>query len=485
MFKKIVVAVASTMALAGLGFPSMAAAAANPPVAAVTQKTDSLLPGQDFEGNWGGTLMGALRLILHVKKSPAGDYSAVLESVDQGHAMMPVDKLAITADHIAFSIASIRGSYDAKWDDNAKAWVGTWTQGQGMPLTLTRVNGEVAKAKRPQEEAIEAGPLPYSRQAVKFDGGEASVKLAGTFNLPQGTGPFPAVLLIAGSGPQTRDEDVLGHKEFLVLSDYLTRRGIAVLSYDKRGVGESSGDYNAATSDEFAADADAAVAYLRGRPEVDARHLGLIGHSEGGLIAPAVAVKDAQVGFIVLLAGPAMRGDRLLAEQFYLRAKAGGTSDSKGMSMRKVHEDMFAAIAEAPNQAEAKSRAAAIFDKAVEEHRTFADVDGSKANLDTLTSPWMRHFFAYDPVPTLRLVKVPVLALNGSLDLQVPPKENLEGIRKALSNNKDVTVMELPKLNHLFQSAGAGTLMEYGAIEETINPGALNIIADWVAAHTK
>jgi len=476
MFKNISSVVASAMILTSLGFtlPADAAEAASPDASA-----------DHIEGNWGGTLAGALHLVLHIKKPATGPYAAVLESVDQGDVMIPVDKLDVTPDHVNLSIAAVHGSYEAKWDDGKKAWVGTWTQGRSAPLNLTRVVGEVPKPKRPQEDAIEQGALPYSRQPVKFDGANANIKLAGTFNLPQGSGPFPTVILIAGSGPNTRDEDVLGHKEFLVLSDYLTRRGIAVLCYDKRGTGESSGDYEAATTDDFAADAEGAVSYLRSRSDVDVRHIGLIGHSEGGLIAPVVAAHDSKVGFIVLLAGPAMRGDKLLAEQIYLIAKASGAPDSRGVSIRKVHEDMFAAIANAPNQAQAKSSAEAIFDKAVEEHRTFADVDQTKANLDQLTSPWMRHMLGYDPVPALRKVKVPVLALNGSLDLQVPPKEDLAGIKDALRDDKDVTVIELPKLNHLFQSANTGAPFEYGRIEETIAPVALDTIGDWVVTHTK
>ena len=444
-----------------------------------------LSPAQDMEGNWSGILAGNLRLNLHVKKSADGTYTAILESVDQGHAMIPVNKLDVSADHLVLSVAAVHGSYDAKWDDKASAWIGTWTQGQGLPLTFTRMNGDIPKAKRPQEEAIEAGPTPYNQQIVTFDGGAAKVRLAGTFSMPTGKGPFPAVILVAGSGPQTRDEDVAGHKIFLVLSDFLTRHGIAVLRYDKRGTGKSTGNYNNATTVEFTADAAAAATYLRSRPEVDVHHIGLIGHSEGGEIVPAVAAKDAGISFIVLLAGPGIRGDKLLAEQIYLIDKASGVPDEHGTIDRKTNEEIFTAVADAANESDAKIKAETLFNKALEEHRVFGDVDKAKASLNYLTSPWMRYFLSYDPAPALRLVTVPVLALNGSLDLQVPPEQDLDAIKDALRNNKDVTVVELPNLNHLFQTASMGTPAEYGVIEETIDPAALTVIGDWVTAHSK
>ncbi|PRC94308.1 alpha/beta hydrolase family protein [Solimicrobium silvestre] len=485
--KKMNVAVASIKILAGAAFAFLASAAvAGSSDIKIEPKADTHSIAQEIEGNWGGTLAGTLRLILHVKKSPSGEYTAVMESVDQGNAMIPVDKLEVTADHLILSATTVHGSFDAKWDDKAKAWAGTWTQGQGMPLTLSRTNGDIPRPRRPQEHAIETAPLPYGQQAVTFDGGNANVKLAGTFSTPKGEGPFPAVVLIAGSGPNTRDEGVAGHKVFLVLSDYLTKRGIAVLRYDKRGVDQSTGDYKSATTAEFTSDAEAAFTYLRSRADVDVRHIGLIGHSEGGEIVPAVAANDAKVSFIVLLAGPAIRGDKLLAEQIYLIDKASGVPEDHGTISRKINEEIFTAIAEAANESEAKLKAEAIFDKAVEDHKIFGDVAQTKAaGFSQLSTPWMRYFLSYDPVPALRQVKVPVLALNGSLDLQVPPKDDLAAMRDALSNNKDVTVMELANLNHLFQAASTGSPTEYAVIEETINPIALNVIGDWVSAHTK
>lgn len=480
---KMNIGVASIKLLAAVAFTFLASTALAG--SSDEPKVDTHSITHDLEGDWGGTLAGTLRLVLHVKKSPSGNYSAVLESVDQGHAMIPVDALEITVDHLVFSARAVHGSFDAKWDDKVNGWAGIWTQGQGMPLTLKHTNGEVPRPRRPQEHAIETEPLPYGQQSVTFDGANPQIKLAGTFSIPKGQGPFPAVVLIAGSGPHTRDEAVAGHAVFMVLSDYLTRRGIAVLRYDKRGVGQSSGDYASATTADFTSDALASATYLRTRADVDTHRIGLIGHSEGAEIAPAVAAHDTKVSFIVLLAGPAIRGDKLLAEQLYLIDKASGVPEDQGIISREINQKIFTAIAGAASEAEATLKAEAIFDKAVEEHKIVGDSAKAKAGLSQLTKPWMRYFLSYDPVPALRQVKVPTLALSGSLDLQVPPGANLAAMRAALSNDHDVTVMELADLNHLFQTAVTGAPTEYAVIEETISPVALNVIGDWVLAHTK
>ncbi len=449
-------------------------------------KVGAVSVSQDMVGDWGGTLAGTLRLILHVKKSPSGEYASVLESVDQGHAMIPVDSMNVTSEHLDFTVNAVHGSFDATWNAETKAWVGTWKQDQAMPLTLTRSNGIIPKLSRPQEDAIDAAPSGYAQQIVTFDGGSAGVKLAGTFSAPKGAGPFPTVIFIAGSGPHTRDEAVAGHRIFYVLADYLNERGIAVLRYDKRGVAQSSGDYKSATSAEFISDAAASVRYLMSRADVDHKHIGLLGHSEGGLIAPAVAAHDPQVSFIILLAGPAIPGDKLLAEQIYLIEKAAGVPAERAVIGREVNEELFKAIAESKSESEAKSKAAMIFDKAIEEHKIFGNPEQVKAvGVSGLTTPWMRYFLSYDPVPALRQLRVPVLALNGSLDLQVPAKSNLAAMRLALSENKEVTIKELDHLNHLFQSARTGAPAEYAQIEETINPGVLYVIGEWVSDHAK
>ena len=441
---------------------------------------------EDAAGDWGGLLMGQLHIIVHVKKDDKGQYSAALESPDQGKFVLPADSVSATPDHLAFAIAKINGSYDGKWDDAQKAWVGTWTQGQPMPLVLKRlVDGKVvAEApKRPQEEAIAAGPRPYTSQDVAFDNAATGIKLAGTFSVPQGKAPFPAVVLIAGSGPHTRDEDVFGHKVFLVLADALNRAGIAVLGYDKRGIGASTGDYANATTTNFTTDAEAAVTWLKTRPEVDPAHIGVIGHSEGGLIAPAVAASDPSVRFVVLMAGPGLPGDQILLMQQAAIARAGGQPETVIAAAGKTNKAVFDMIKSAQSLDDAKAKAAAMAtDMAASGQMTPAQ---AQTALATITTPWFYEFIRSDPRPTLEKVKVPVLAINGALDTQVPPKEDLAAIKEALKNNADATITELPGLNHLFQAAKTGAPSEYMGIEETMSPVAQKTITDWVTAHSR
>lgn len=441
---------------------------------------------EDAAGDWGGLLMGQLHIIVHVKKDDKGQYSAGLESPDQGKFVLPADKVTATTDHLAFAIAKINGSYDGKWDDAQKAWVGTWMQGQPMPLVLKRlVDGKVvAEApKRPQEEAIAAGPLPYTSSDVTFDNAAAGIKLAGAFSVPQGKGPFPAVVLVAGSGPHTRDEDVFGHKVFRVLADALNRAGIAVLRYDKRGIGASTGDYANATTTNFTTDAEAAVTWLKTRPEVDTKHIGVIGHSEGGLIAPAVAVTGPSISFIVLMAGPGLPGDQILLMQQAAIARAGGQPETVVASAEKMNKAVFDMIKSAQSLDDAKAKTTVMAAKmAASGQMTQAQ---AQASLATITTPWFYEFIRSDPRPTLEKVKVPILAINGALDMQVPPNEDLATIREALKNNPDTTIIELPGLNHLFQTAKTGAPSEYMAIEETVSPTALKTITDWVIAHSR
>jgi pimeloyl-ACP methyl ester carboxylesterase len=296
------------------------------------------------------------------------------------------------------------------------------------------------------------------------------------------------VVLVSGSGPQDRDETLLGHKPFLVLADYLTRRGIAVLRLDDRGVGASTGSFAAGTSEDFAQDAAAAVRWLRARPEVADDRVGIVGHSEGGLIAPLVASRTPEVAFLVLLAGPGIPSAELLVMQGALISRAGGDADAEVQRTSALQREMFAAIAATADSAALHARMREIgarFQASLTpEERAQAEMSDATMNaaINTLISPWFRWFLRYDPAPALRATRVPVLAINGSLDLQVPADENLAGIQRALAEggNRDVTVEKLPGLNHLFQTARTGAPSEYAEIEETFSPAALRRIGDWI-----
>ncbi len=440
---------------------------------------------EDAAGDWAGVLMGQLHVVIHLEKGGDGQWHGVLRSVDQGNSQIPIGEVDATPDHLKFTVPKIGGSYDGAWDDAKHQWTGTWSQGGNLPLVLHRATAaDTAPQKRPQEEAIAKGPLPYSNTEVAFaNTSAAGVTLKGTFSKPAGAGPFPTVVLISGSGPNTRDEDVFDHKVFLVIADYLNRQGLALLRYDKRGIGASTGNFGAATSADFISDAEAAVAYLKTRADVDQKHIGVAGHSEGGLIAPAVAAADPAVSFVILLSGPGVRGDRVMLVQGDLIAQANGAPADAVTRSHDIRAQAFTVVENSTDVADAKAKLETGTAKAVAAGKyTQADADQSIAQL---TNPWVYSFLRYDPAPALRKVRVPVLALGGSLDLQVEPKENLAAIKAALKDDKDVTVTELPGLNHLFQDARTGSPSEYGTIEETVSPAALKVMGDWIVAHTK
>jgi hypothetical protein len=295
-------------------------------------------------------------------------------------------------------------------------------------------------------------------------------------------------VLISGSGPQDRDESLAGHKPFLVLADHLTRQGVAVLRFDDRGTAKSTGQHATATSADFADDAEAGFRYLRTRKEIAPEKIGLIGHSEGGLIAPMVAARNGDVAFLVLMAGPGCPGDEIIRRQSGLIAKASGADDATVTLADEVNARIFAMMRTEKDAA--KLRAAvrtAVRDSLDALGETargqLGDLDKiTAARTDRLFTPWMRYFLTYDPRPALAKVGCPVLAINGELDLQVDPDQNLPEIEAALrrGGNKDVVIKRLPRLNHLFQNARSGSPNEYGKIEETFDPKALQVIADFV-----
>jgi hypothetical protein len=299
------------------------------------------------------------------------------------------------------------------------------------------------------------------------------VRLAGTLTLPEGKGPFAAVVLIAGSGANGRDEKVFGHAPFLVLADHLTRHGVAVLRFDKRGVGQSTGDFAAATTADFAADAEAGAAYLRSRPEIDRRRIGLIGHSEGGVIAPMVAERDPAIAFLVLMAGPGVRGDRIIMAQTRAIAAASGAPPAALEAGEARQRRFLDVLMAAKDQAAAETAVRGMLEGRMPDAAV-------EAQVKVAASPWYRSYIAYDPAPALRRLRIPVLALIGSKDLQVPPDQNLPALRAALAGDPRAEVAELPGLNHLFQPATTGSPAEYGQIEQTLSLIALDRISSWI-----
>lgn len=448
-------------------------------VAATGVLLGSTASAQEAVGDWNGLLqVGGVELRIGVK-TEAGEGGALTGSItspDQSPGDIPISDARMDQGKLSFAVPMIRGRYEGQWDATQGAWNGRWIQGGPIPLTLAK--GPVPSRARPQ---LPAKPYPYREEEVAFDSAPG-VKLSGALTLPEGKGPFPAAILISGSGAQDRDEQLLGHRPFLVLADHLTRRGVAVLRYDDRGYGKSTGRFQTATSSDFAIDAGAAVAFLRERKDIDARRIGLIGHSEGGMVGPMAAVKDPTIAFVVLLAGPGAPARELMAAQRAAVAKARGIPPEAVARNEAFAGRIDTLLAETADWEAAKVEVT----KVVGEGAAVVGVPAEQliAANQLLFTPWYREFIAYDPRPNLAKLRMPVLAVTGANDLQVVAGQNLPAIREALKSNKDATVVELPGLNHLFQTSATGDPREYGRIEETFAPTALKAVGDWVAAKT-
>ncbi|HHV25102.1 MAG: alpha/beta fold hydrolase [Methanosarcina sp.] len=449
---------------------------------------------RDIEGIWMGNLKVPggleLRIVFNISTSPDGSIKASMDSPDQGASGIPVETVSYKDGNLDLEVKSIRGSFEGIYKENNKTIDGKWKQaGSAIPLVLNRIE----KAPDTHRKQDPVKPYPYTEEEVVYENKEAGIKLAGTLTLPQSEGPFPAVLLITGSGPQNRNEEILGHRPFLVLSDYLTRQGIAVLRVDDRGVGESTGNFSQATTEDFAGDVLSGVTFLKNHKEIDSSRIGLIGHSEGGLIAPMVAVQSPDVAFIVLMAAPGLTGEEILYMQSALIARAEGVGNGTISENEVLMKRMYSVVKKEENNTIAEEKLRDILrtelaNMSEQERKSSGNIEAAiDAQARGLLSPWMRFFLTYDPKPALVKVKCPVLAINGEKDLQVPPEENLRVIDEALKEggNKDYTVKELPGLNHLFQTTETGSPSEYTKIEETISPAALEIMGDWISEHTQ
>jgi uncharacterized protein len=437
-------------------------------------------------GSWMGTLTlqgMKLRIVFNISLTD-GKYTTTLDSPDQGVNGIPVPKTTFEGSSLKMAIPAIAGVYQGTWK-NDNLIDGTWSQsGAVFPLVLNRLDKPI-EIKRPQNPAK---PYPYTEKEISFENSDAGCLLTGTLTLPPGNGPFPAVVLLTGSGAQDRDEMVFNHRPFLVLADHLTRKGIAVLRYDDRGVGKSTGQFATATTADFAMDAVAAVRFLKSVPEIDTARIGLLGHSEGGVVAPIAASMLPSTAFIVLLAGTGLPGEDILYMQSRLIAKAEGKSDKEIEKSRKLQEKLFAVAKNERDDSTASYAIDAVMSDYLaslpEEERKDSGMNEAmmKQQKASILSPWFRYFLTLDPRDYLVKVRCPVLALNGELDLQVPAKENTSAIEKTLKNagNKDVTIKIFPGLNHLFQHCKTGSPTEYSAIEETFAPRALDMVSVWI-----
>lgn len=451
---------------------------------------------------WRGLLdVGQKKLDFQIRlfKSDSGELSGRLDSLSEGGISFPLE-MDVSESNFNFELKLTGAVYEGEFDTDKNLVTGKWNQRGGafdlnlekkdVAETVYEAAEDVSKKvlKRPQTPKA---PFPYESEDVTFENKSAGIELAGTLTYPKTGGPFPVAVMISGSGPQDRDETIHGHKPFLVIADHLARNGIAVLRFDDRGIGQSEGDFGQATSKDFASDALAAVEYLASRKEIDADHIGLIGHSEGGIVAPMTTVSTDKVSFIVLLASPGVTGADILRTQlpasFFL---AGGTKDKVEALNRSVNA-VIDAYEEFPERIPSER-----FDQIFGEFETAVE-DGNKVEkaypaairktLAALDSKWVRFFMIHDPAPVLEKVKCPVLAVNGEKDCQVDSSINLSAIKNALERggNDDYEVKELKGLNHLFQNCTTGSLAEYPLIEETFAPSVLEIVSEWIKSKTK
>jgi uncharacterized protein len=449
--------------------------------------TAPALAGQEiFLGIWYGELVipngPTLRLALEVGEHSDGSLMADLVSIDQGADGAPSSSVSFADRVLRVEIGRPSVVIEGEISEDGQTLEGEYRQGTfSAPLSLQRIDRVPGFALRRQNPVR---PYPYDEEVVAYPGGADEVTLVGTLTLPLQSGMHPAVVLVTGSGPQGRDELIGYHRPFLVLADYLTRRGIAVLRYDDRGVGESIGPYDSATTADFADDAMAGVTYLRSRLDIDPDRVGIVGHSEGGMIAPMVAAGSPEVDFIVLLAGPGIPIDELIVTQIGLFALEGGATEEEAEAQRGMHRVIHQTLNAEEDRAEIYTAIHAYYDGLSDAERALLGWSKSILNgvIESRLTPWWRYFLTFDPAVYLEQVDCPVLAVNGNRDLNVPAEENLAAIDRILgvAGNVDYHVAEFPGLNHMLNANGYGEPDDASTPIDTISPEVLDLVASWV-----
>jgi len=444
-----------------------------------------------LSGSWLGRVEindKVLRVVLNFK--PVSDSLVItLDSPDQASKDLPVKRGWMVEDSVFIDAPYMRAAYRGIMLKGDTVFEGMWSQGSfNTVLAFKKLPGSFV-LRRPQEPHE---PFPYKSEDLVFTNKQAKVDLAATLTIPAGKGPFPAVILVTGSGPQNRNEELFNHKPFWVIADYLTRNGIAVLRYDDRGTYKSTGNFKTATTFDFADDAEAGFNYLLSRPEIDNERVGIAGHSEGGMIAPVIASRNKKVRFIILLAGPGLPGRLVITRQSSLISRSFGMSDGKIDTANAINDKIYDIIESEPDSLNAAQKVRKLLLETIDQSKDLSREDKEKAikNIDQtirfVDRKWFRAFLMFNPVTYLSKVQCPVLAMAGSLDIQVSPDENLNAILDVMekTGNKFYQIKKLPDLNHLFQHAKTGLPSEYNHIEETFAPEALDIMLNWIKSIT-
>lgn len=448
-----------------------------------------------------GRWQGALKEIRDLKMSfniteEGGKLNATLDVPTQGAKDLACTEINITPeDSVFIKWKMLNAEYVGKLVDVNKI-DGVWVQnGLAIQLVMTRTIGRI-ELNRPQTPKP---PYSYYSEDILFYNANKSMYYGATITTPKDDEKHPALILISGSGPQNRDEELFDHKPFAVVADYLTKKGYVVLRVDDRGVGKTGGDRTNATSADYAKDVVEAINYLKTRPEVDKKKIGLYGHSEGGLIAQLVAAENKDVNFIIMMAAPGVKVTQGMTEQNIAILKSAGISNEVAENYGKLYHDMVTGITVSTSREEAQNKIGAAFDKwkSTTDTNTVKLLTGVSDSasremfvfkfVDALWNKWMVYFMQYDPKPVLEKLNCKVLALNGDKDIQVLSRSNLEGIQKALakSKSKDFETREVQGVNHLFQECKACTAQEYGELEQTLKPEVLEIVGNWLDEHVK
>ncbi len=450
-----------------------------------------------FTGSWHGTLNGVqnLKVAFNITGEDNDNLKATLDVPMQGAKDLPCDGVTIKTDTLIVNMKSINGKYVGKMTDVNKI-DGLWTQnGLDVPLVLKRSEGKIA-LNRPQTPKP---PYSYNSEDVLFYNETKSMEYGGTITTPKDGKQHPALIMITGSGPQNRDEEIFQHKPFAVVADHLTKNGYVVLRVDDRGVGRTGGSRVNATSADFAEDVKDAIAYLKTRKEVNKKKIGLYGHSEGGLIAQMVAVESKDVDFIISMAGPGVKTSQTMTEQNIALLKSVGVSEEAANSYGKLYAAIINDVLTSHKEGELVDKMTKTVDDWLEVTdeqtilQSFGRTDSaSKAKfigtfVEQVWNKWMTYFLFYDPQPVLEKLSCKVLALNGDKDIQVISKSNLAGYEKALAKSKSKVyeTREIKGVNHLFQECTKCTVQEYGELEQTIKPEVLDIITKWLDENVK
>jgi uncharacterized protein len=440
---------------------------------------------QNINGKWSGVLeLQGTQLPLVFNISTEGEeLKATMDSPAQNAKGIPVTNITFSNPVLTLKIAQAGIEYKGTLAEDKLSISGTFKQaGREFPLDLSKGKVKSKSLNRPQEP-IE--PFDYYTEDVVFTNTQSNITLSGTLTLPNKSGRFPLAILISGSGPQNRDGEVFNHKPFLVIADYLARSGIATLRYDDRGVGQSEGHFTGSNSKDFAQDVESAISFLKSRKEVDSSKIGLIGHSEGGMVAAMVASSLEKVKFMVLLASPGMRGDKLLLKQQRDLANASGIPAKDIRKSQKINRRIFKIVLKTKDKQELRTDLHEYLSENIKDEivpKGMKQEEYINIQLQNILNPWMLHFIKYNPVVALMNVTCPVMALNGGLDLQVSPDSNLKAIEKSLkkAGNKNVIVREYDRLNHLFQECTTGLPNEYSTIEQTFSPAVLSDMSEWL-----